>query len=218
MCSSGSRWVSRWRGVWRDGLEALWRLESVSQILYMLSCFSHIWLFATPWTVAHQAPLSMGIYRQEYWSGLLCPPPGDILDPGIEPGWVSHVSCTCRRVLLYTHSLKGAKADMFYYLTFSFSKKKKSCIFKFLAAPCSMWDLSSPTRDQTHPPCIGRQSLNLWEVPDLLYSLSPALCTAPSYPGLESLRLEKLLQWDPPSAGLNHAVITATSTTWLPVT
>ena len=132
--------------------------------------------------------------------------------------WVSHVSCTCRRVLLYTHSLKGAKADMFYYLTFSFSKKKKSCIFKFWAAPCSMWDLSSPTRDQTHRPCIGRQSLNLWEVPDLLYSLSPALCTAPSYPGLESLRLEKLLQWDPPSAGLNHAVIAATSTTWLPVT
>ena len=35
--------------------------------------------------VAHQAPLSMGFSRQEYWSGLPCPPPGDILDPGIEP-------------------------------------------------------------------------------------------------------------------------------------
>ena len=45
----------------------------------------HIQLFVTLWTVAHQAPLSMGFSRQEYWSGLLCPPPGDLPDPGIEP-------------------------------------------------------------------------------------------------------------------------------------
>ena len=38
-----------------------------------------------PWTVAHQAPLSMGFSRQEYWNGLLFPPPGDLPDPGIEP-------------------------------------------------------------------------------------------------------------------------------------
>ena len=42
-------------------------------------------LFATPWTVAHQAPPSMGFSRQEYWSGLPFPSPGDIPDPGIEP-------------------------------------------------------------------------------------------------------------------------------------
>ena len=40
---------------------------------------------ATLWTVAYQAPLSMGFSRQEYWSGLQCPPPGDLPDPGIEP-------------------------------------------------------------------------------------------------------------------------------------
>ena len=52
----------------------------------MFSRFSHVWLFATPWTVAHQAPLSMGFSRQEYWSGLpCCPPPADLSDPGIEP-------------------------------------------------------------------------------------------------------------------------------------
>ena len=39
----------------------------------------------TPWTVAHQAPLSMEFSRQEYWSGLPCPPPGDLPDPGIKP-------------------------------------------------------------------------------------------------------------------------------------
>ena len=41
---------------------------------------------ATPWTVACQAPLSMGFSRQEYWSGLPFPSPGDLPDPGIEPG------------------------------------------------------------------------------------------------------------------------------------
>ena len=43
------------------------------------------YLFATPWTVAYQAPLSMGFSRQEYWSELLFPSPGDLPNPGIEP-------------------------------------------------------------------------------------------------------------------------------------
>ena len=47
---------------------------------------SHVRLFATPWTVARQAPLSMGFSRQEYWSGLPFPSPGDLPNPGIEPG------------------------------------------------------------------------------------------------------------------------------------
>ena len=51
----------------------------------MPSCFRRVRLSATPWTVACQAPLSLGFSRQEYWSGLLCPPPGDFSDPGIEP-------------------------------------------------------------------------------------------------------------------------------------
>ena len=46
---------------------------------------SRVRLFATPRTVAHQAPLSMGFSRQEYWSGLPFPSPGDLPDPGIEP-------------------------------------------------------------------------------------------------------------------------------------
>ena len=47
---------------------------------------SRIRLFATPWTLAYQAPPSMGFSRQEYWSGLPFPSPGDLPDPGIEPG------------------------------------------------------------------------------------------------------------------------------------
>ena len=51
----------------------------------LLSCFSHVWLFVTLWTIVRQAPLSMEFSRQEYWRGLPCPPPGELSDPGIEP-------------------------------------------------------------------------------------------------------------------------------------
>ena len=50
----------------------------------MLSCLTHVQLFASLWTVAQQPPLSMGFPRQEYWSGLPCPPPGDLPQPGIK--------------------------------------------------------------------------------------------------------------------------------------
>ena len=47
---------------------------------------SRVRLFETPWTVAYQASPTMGFSRQEYWSGLSFPSPGDLPDPGIEPG------------------------------------------------------------------------------------------------------------------------------------
>ena len=50
----------------------------------MLSRFSCVRLFLTLWTVAHQAPLSVGFFRQKYWSRLLCPPPGNLPNPGIK--------------------------------------------------------------------------------------------------------------------------------------
>ena len=50
--------------------------------IYVLSC---VWLFVTPWTIAYQAPPSIGFSRQGYWSGLPFPSPGDLPDPGIEP-------------------------------------------------------------------------------------------------------------------------------------
>ena len=53
--------------------------------MFVLS-LSHVQLFATPWTVAHQTPLFMKFSRQEVWNGLPFPSPGDLSDPGIEPG------------------------------------------------------------------------------------------------------------------------------------
>ena len=52
---------------------------------YMLSRFSRVQLCAAPWTVALQAPLSMGFSSQESWSGFPCPPPGDLPNSGIKP-------------------------------------------------------------------------------------------------------------------------------------
>ena len=64
----------------------------------MCACvLSRVRLFVTPWTVDHQAPLSMGFSRQEYCPGLPCPPPGDLPNPEMEP--MSHISCIGKQVL-----------------------------------------------------------------------------------------------------------------------
>ena len=82
-------------------------MHSVENMLMhacVLSCLSLVWLFTALWTVAHQAPLSMGFSRQEYWSGLPCPPLGDLPNPEIELGslkssWIGRqvftTSATC---------------------------------------------------------------------------------------------------------------------------
>ena len=53
--------------------------------MYLHAKSLRVQLFVTLWAVARQAPLSLGVSRQEYWSALPCPPPGDLCDPGIEP-------------------------------------------------------------------------------------------------------------------------------------
>ena len=58
----------------------------VTLAFLVVKSLSSVRLFATPWTVAYQAPPSMGFSRQEYWSGLPLPSPGDLPEPGIEPG------------------------------------------------------------------------------------------------------------------------------------
>ena len=59
--------------------------EPPRKVKVKVKSLSHVQLFATPWTVAYQASPSMGFSRQEYWSGLPFPSPGDLPDPGIEP-------------------------------------------------------------------------------------------------------------------------------------
>ena len=81
----GAGWwcVSSHRGSGRAQLRIFLIIRTLHACV--LSLFGHVQLCVTLWTIAHQAPLSMGLSRQEYWSGLPCPPPGDLPDPGIKP-------------------------------------------------------------------------------------------------------------------------------------
>ena len=63
----------------------LMRISNILCLVVSSLLLNRVRLFATPWTVAHQAPPSMGFSRQEYWSGLPFPSPGDLPEPGIEP-------------------------------------------------------------------------------------------------------------------------------------
>ena len=65
-------------GVW-------WRFHYTGVYVWVLGHCSHIWLCVTLWTVARQAPLSVGFSGQEYWRGTPCPPPGHLPNSGIEP-------------------------------------------------------------------------------------------------------------------------------------
>ena len=60
-------------------------LMAIATVKVKVKSLSRVRLFAIPWTVAHQTPLSMGFSRQEYWSGLPFPSPGGLPNPGIEP-------------------------------------------------------------------------------------------------------------------------------------
>ena len=73
-----------------------WTIREVPRwkALLKVKSLSCVQLFATPWTVAYQGPLSMGFSRQEYWSGLPFPSPGDLPNPGIEL-WVSCIAGRC---------------------------------------------------------------------------------------------------------------------------
>ena len=77
----------------------------------VVSWFSHVQLFATLWTIACQAPLSTGFSRQEYWSRLPFPPPGDLADPGTKPAFL----------------MSPALADRFFTIQFS-SVQSLSCV------------------------------------------------------------------------------------------
>ena len=85
-----------------------------------LCLVAHIWPFATLWTVAHQAPVSMGFSRQEYWTGLPFPPPGDFPDPGIEAASPC-ISCIGRRTLCpLSHQLALRSSVTLHKIFFSF--------------------------------------------------------------------------------------------------
>ena len=68
------------------GHSAFFMVQLSHPYIVKVKSLSHVQLFATPWTIAYQAPPSMGFSRKDYWSGLLFPSPGDLPNPGNEPG------------------------------------------------------------------------------------------------------------------------------------
>ena len=133
-------WISAW-----------WFLKKLSIDLpcvraFVLSCFSHVWFFVTLWTVTHQAPLSMGSSRQEYWSGLPFPSPIDLLfDPAIPP------------LNMYLKELKaGTQTDIytsvFLAALFTIAKGwKQPMVHQWINAwtdcdGCTQWNITQPSK------------------------------------------------------------------------
>ena len=94
LCKAGNEdWIPSWETKISHGLERLRQGATTRKpkglplrpSACVLSHFSGVRLCATLWTIACQAPLSMGFSRQEHWSGLLCPSPGDLPDPQNKP-------------------------------------------------------------------------------------------------------------------------------------
>ena len=98
----------------------------------VLSHFSHVWLFVTLWTVACQAPLSMGFSRQEHWSGLPWPPPGDLPNPGIKFMSLTYISSPALAGGFFTTSTTW---EALYFIMHSFHSQFYS-LFYCLSDTC----------------------------------------------------------------------------------
>ena len=124
--------------------DSIWITSEHRPYIYVLSHFSHVYLFAILWTLACQASLSMGFSRQEYWSGLPFPSPGNLPNPGIEPGspalqelftkWATKGNrWTSKSALLYKQAKKKKKV---------FSKEKSGTSVpsqEIIQAPTCHW-------------------------------------------------------------------------------
>jgi len=125
----------------------------------MLSHFSCVQFFPTLWTIAHQAPLSMGSSRQEYWSGLPCSSPGDLLNLGMEPVSLKSLALagsffTTRQlgspVLLYSVVNYSCKQKYHFICLLSVESEWKGCCFSLPSiwaevSVCEMEELKKRT-------------------------------------------------------------------------
>ena len=151
---------------------------------------SPIWLFATPWTVTLQAPLSMGLYRQEYWSGMPLPSPGDLPNPGTEP------------------ASPALQAD------FLLSKPSgKPPVIQFSQFSCSVVSDSLQPHELQHtrPPCPSpspgvhpdSRSSSQWCHPAISSSGVPFSSCPQSLPASESFPMSQLFTWGGQSTGIS---------------
>ena len=144
---------------WAKSWPERWLLERNMDVCTCVFNCSVVSESLTPWTAAHQAPLSMGFSRQEHWSGWPCPPPGDLPNPGIEPR-----SPHCRQILYRLSHQGGPERN----ISGSYSRIRISCQAKLFVcvSACvrerpTTWKVSLPTR------WVGRQAGKQWERKDI---------------------------------------------------
>ena len=131
---------------------------------------TQVWLFATPWTVAHQTPLSMGFARQETLEWVACPPPGHLPDPGIQPA--SLMSPASAGGFLTTRTTSEAQSEGVSWSVAAWDPMNcsppGSSVHGILQARMLEWEAipfvrgSSGPRDQTQVSCIARRFFSIW--------------------------------------------------------
>ena len=148
---------------------------------------SHVWLFATPWIVPVQSPLSTGFSRQEYWSGLPCPPPGDLPDLGIKlaspvspvlqtdslpleplgkPGQNPWVSCHSLLQGIFPIQESNPGLPYWRWILYQLRHQGSSRILEWVAYPFS--SRSSWPRNQTRISCIAGRFFTIWATREAL--------------------------------------------------
>ena len=140
----------------------LWGCDSL--FVCMLSRFSHIWLIAILWTIARQAPLSIGFSRQEYWSGLPWPPPRDLPNPWLE----LHLPLLRCRWILYHWVTEGSMVDYLHALYIShlnlgvwqfFNTSMRLHFLIFYEPEKVKWLQSSPTPEKSWRVLSGKKDI-----------------------------------------------------------
>ena len=127
---------------------------------------SRLRLFATPWTVAHQASTSMEFSRQEYWSGLPFPSPGDLPSPGIEPG--SHTlqadALPSKPILFWKMLLKKSLEVQWFGLCVSMAEGMGSIPGWGTKIPHAMWCAKKKTNSSCQKKRLEKQPRHHWDL------------------------------------------------------
>ena len=164
----------------------------VSSYLWVRVCYSlsHVLLFATPWTVSHQAPLSMKFSRKEYWSELPFPSPGDLPDPGIK---------------LWSPALQG---ETLWSEPLGKQENNSSVQFSCSVMSDSLWPHEL---QHARPPCpslspgvhSNSRPSSRWCHPAISSSVVPFSFCPQSLPASKSFPMSQLFAWGGRNAGVS---------------
>ena len=169
----------------------------------VLSHFSRVWLFVTPWTVTSQAPLSMGFFRQKYWSGESFLSPGDLPNPGVEP-WSPVLQADA--LPFQPGNIQNRSSVQFSHSVMSHSLRPHE--LQHTRPPCP-----SPTPGACSSSCPSNQ----WCHPTISSSVIPFSFCLQSFPGLGSFLMSQFFTSDGQSIGASTSVLPMNIQDWFPL-